>query len=719
MKSLKSFLRKIDFFGVPFSFKYKNKEKYTTAIGGFFMVLFICAALFLGIYYFIPFYNRKNYTTVYYTLTMSETERISFGESKTGFSIGLNCWTGYDGTTADQLLKVEHYYIYYELIDNKYVKNMKAIGVHPCTKADFYNEFDETFDGSQIYNYQCLDDPSNAMEGIYTSPIFSYYQYEVNAKNNSKELLDKITAFMIENDCKLQMYYVDNTIDIDDYEDPIKSYIEAVFIQLNPTMSIRRNIYFMNEHLYDDNYLFWVFGDDDEARYIKTIFSRYEEYSLYQGVNRAQGSSDYLNYAKVYIRADTKKIDVKRKYQKVMEFYADASSLLIAVFEILVIIFNFINNFWAEQKLAKKIFFFQDLDDNNISFKDKTDKIKELLFATTDLKEKKINSRQNSIEERENNENDITKEFDNPENEYKNNKDKYANINDMNKKYSMKMKNIENDMKKKYSLKTNFLGNEEIMIYNSKKNIYFRPPHFLKKLSQKHLWNKRIKIQETDKVEEKEGYNNHYNEKYENPYKGNLSRESGILNIKYSRNGVNKIERDNNYNSNDNAIKIDNDKKDEISSSENRGLKSLSKGKKKEKIEFYFNIFEIIGAHLCKCCQSKNLRLKNDLNEKANNILYSKLDISNFVRNQLLFDIMHETILETEYIDIVNFLSRPNISLNQKEESELSLFYKTYKNNDFDIFYKKLIELTNKPDIQEKEKKLIELSNKYLRKFNI
>ena len=47
-----------------------------------------------------------------------------------------------------------------------------------------------------------------------------------------------------------------------------------------------------------------------------------------------------------------------------MEFYADASSLLIALYEILIIIFNYINNFWAEQTLSKQIFFFKDLEES-------------------------------------------------------------------------------------------------------------------------------------------------------------------------------------------------------------------------------------------------------------------------------------------------------------------------------------------------------------------
>ena len=318
MKFLKSSLRKIDIFGVPYSFKFKSEEKYKTPIGGLFLILLFSAGLGMGIYYFIPFYNRKTFTTVYYTLRTAKAERINFAESKTPMAFGLNCWEGYDGTTADQLLKVDFLYVHWKLEDNDYKKSISTLGSHSCTKNDFYNAFDETFDGSTIYNYQCLDDPSIPIEGIWTSEIFSYFQFEVNAKNNSRDLLDKIDAYLIENDCKLQIYFADNTIDIDDYQNPIKSYIEAIFIQINPTLSIRKNIYFMNQYLYDDDYLVGIFPDDNkEFSRKKTLFSRFEDYSLYQGLNRQKDSTDYLNFVKLYIRADTKITEVKRRYQKV------------------------------------------------------------------------------------------------------------------------------------------------------------------------------------------------------------------------------------------------------------------------------------------------------------------------------------------------------------------------------------------------------------------
>ena len=61
MESIIEFLRLLDCFGVPYTFKYKSKEKYTTSLGGIITILFIALSLFLAIYNFIPFYNKKNF----------------------------------------------------------------------------------------------------------------------------------------------------------------------------------------------------------------------------------------------------------------------------------------------------------------------------------------------------------------------------------------------------------------------------------------------------------------------------------------------------------------------------------------------------------------------------------------------------------------------------------------------------------------------------------
>ena len=664
MKSIKSFLRKLDVFGVPYSFKYRDKEKYTTALGGLFVVLFIAAALFMGIYYFIPFYNRKNYTTVYYTLTMAKTEVVNFGVSETAFAIGLNCWTGNDGTVASDLFRIDHKYIYYKL-EEEYKKNTDMISTHQCTKADFYNRYDETFDGSSIYNYQCMDDSDRGIEGIFTSPIFSYYEFDVYAKNDSQALLDKITDYLTENDCKLQIYYSDNTVDISDYEEPIKSYVEAVFIQLNPTLSIRRNIYFMNQYLYDDNYLIWVFGDDDDARYIKTLFSRYEEYSLYQGTNRAKGSSDYTNYAKVYIRADTKRTDVKRKYQKVMEFYADASSLLIALYDVLIIIFNYINQFWAEQNLSKIIFFFKDLEESGLNVKKRGAQIQELLDITGAAASPSKTSQKNSSKELLIYRNDNSK-----------------------------------NLKKKDSKDIDSLQ-EEVQIYNAKKG---KNPDKREKENEKTKpTGKKSKAKNKGRNNENDYYDD-YSDNYEKAssnYKGRESKSS--FNIKYNMNMKNS-----------NKYKY-NSKYDDYNESRTEYSNEGEEEFRPEKVEYDFNICEVLGSTVCRCCQSKELKVKYNLNQKANSILFSKLDIVLYVRNMILLDIMNKTFLGTGIKDVINFLSRPIISLKGKEKNELQIFYNKYKPSDFDKFYNEIGELAQKSEKRNEEKLLISLTNQHLK----
>ena len=158
MKYIKALLRKFDSFGVSYSFKYKSEDKYTTSFGGIITILFIVVSLVIGIYSFIPFYNKKNFSTVYYILKLADTEQVFFEKSKVAFSIGLNCWTGSDGTKADDLFDVLHKYIYWDYQNNDWVRKIDFMGTHQCTHSDFFNDYNKSFDESNVYNYQCLDD---------------------------------------------------------------------------------------------------------------------------------------------------------------------------------------------------------------------------------------------------------------------------------------------------------------------------------------------------------------------------------------------------------------------------------------------------------------------------------------------------------------------------------------------------------------------------------
>ena len=131
-------------------------------------------------------------------------------------------------------------------------------------------------------------------------------------------------------------------------------------------------------------------------------------------------------------------------------------------------------------------------------------------------------------------------------------------------------------------------------------------------------------------------------------------------------------------------------------------------------------MFEIINISICKCCLMKKLKTKNDINEKSIFILNECLDIVSFVQNHMLFNIVNETILDEQKKSIVNFLSRPIISINSdKNKNSLEEFYRTYGEEDFNKFYDDLIQLSQKPQKEIREKKLLNLANKHLKNFLI
>ena len=116
----------------------------------------------------------------------------------------------------------------------------------------------------------------------------------------------------------------------------------------------------------------------------------------------------------------------------------------------------------------------------------------------------------------------------------------------------------------------------------------------------------------------------------------------------------------------------------------------------------------------------KRLKPKNDINEKSCNILNDCLDIVCFVQNNMLFNIVNETILDEHTKSIVNFLSRPIISKNiDINKNGLEEFYRSYKEEDFNKFYDDLIQLSQKPQKEIREKKLLNLANKHIKNFLI
>ena len=678
MSAIKSFFTMIDIFGVNYNFRYKDKEKYQTALGGFIVILFAILAITMAIYYFIPFVNRKNYTIVYYTMNLAKTEEVDLFASESNFAVGLICEKNKnEKKKIDELLDLKSRYVeYVKSRDGNYAKNPKDTNIHLCTYDDFYNKYDAQFDYLSLQTYQCVGNKEFTIQGIYADQVFSYFEFSVVAKDTTKAWTDEVLRFLFHNDCKLQIAFTDIIIDLDNYENPITQYLNTIFIQLNPSLLIKRNIYFMNQHFTNDDFLMFVFGDDQTPEK-KPLYSRYEEYALWKGLKRFEEQpAEYEYYSKVYIRAELKKTVIKRKYQKFMEFYADASSLLIAIFEILVVIFNYVDTFYAHHSLAKSTFFFKELEDkDNFNIMKKTDIIQELI-SITELQKK--NSENSPIEIISKN-SKIMKNF--PP-----------------KKKETERQEINDDKED---------NQKEIKVYNNRNK---RPLESKQTKSSSYLKGK--------STEEKKDYNN----SKQNQYSEKSEDDRGESDENYPKYKMNQMKRNRNsgamlnfrYNdrSNDDYNESIGTNMDENSSDTERPRR-----KRKLKVENDFNIIEIIITQIFKCCMTKSMRLKNDANEKANELLFKKMDINSYVRNMILFDVMNRTMIDDNTKPIFNFLSRPVISVNKKAKVEFNEFYKNYRERDFNKYYDRIQEMVHKPKKEEREEKLVSISNEQLKSF--
>ena len=249
-----------------------------------------------------------------------------------------------------------------------------------------------------------------------------------------------------------------------------------------------------------------------------------------------------------------------------MEFYADASSILVSLYEVIYLTLNFIDYFYAYHSLSKDIFFFKDVEeDYNYNISQKTKEIQNLI-SLIDYEGKKI--KVDSIESVESG-SKVHKNFEinNNHNEIKINKTRHIHK--------------ENEGKTSSKLLISKI------LKHQKDNDYEYISREKHKSSSRQLAN--------DKT-----------------IKGKNGHNTDILNIKL--NAKPELCFNNSINSNKETNKIS----------------PSSKKNDYEIVKNSFNIFEIIITQFFRCCMSQRMNIKNDVNENANEIINKKLDIINY-----------------------------------------------------------------------------------------
>ena len=386
-----NFLKKIDLFEIPISFRYKKEDGFSTVIGGIFTLAIIIWFIIILIYDFIPFIKKENFTFFFNIINIPYTEEIKLNGS---FAIGFGCDNDQNGRKLEKYLDLEVKYYNKKINENGiYDKNDPKnephnITYNACNYIDFYREYNDSDNNNINKELKCLNELNKNIKGYYGDTTFQYYEISLLAKENIS--FKEIDELLLNEDYKLELYYIDNQVNYSDYENPIKPFINKIFLQLNPEFHVKMNTFFIKQYLYNDNNVWhFAFTSGTEEK-VNNLFSRTEQYFLYKGLNREEKKpSKYKYYATIYIRADTKKIEVKRKYQNLDEFWANTFSFLEIVLGWFSFFYKSLFREYLNYLIAHKLFFFKEKENKHFNIYDQNNKTKiEKLIDLTDISSK-------------------------------------------------------------------------------------------------------------------------------------------------------------------------------------------------------------------------------------------------------------------------------------------------------------------------------------------
>ena len=110
-----------------------------------------------------------------------------------------------------------------------------------------------------------------------------------------------------------------------------------------------------------------------------------------------------------------------------------------------------------------------------------------------------------------------------------------------------------------------------------------------------------------------------------------------------------------------------------------------------------------------------NMKIKNNAVNKAKKIVFRNLDVITYIRNNILNYRINQTLLDEKEKTLMNFLTRPIISIDHEEKDDFKKIYENFEDSDFDKYYERIVGIISNSKKEEKDKKLLSISNEHLK----
>ena len=702
----------IDLFGTTYNFRIDNKSKHTTTVSNILSIMFYLICLVgLGLFY-IEFSNRfsnmrilklesltneQNFNTKNFHISLKFEHKIEeiFDESNKNITdkeieISKNNW--------EHFKILENFEKQFELKVEKIYKNLKNkneyFNVHQnCTTTkenpyNFINSINDT-----IENHYCVEIKNFTLQGNYGDNDFSYIKISLklnltNFLTNRKELKKIYDNRRI----KGSLYFTDLNYDASNYENPVNKHLQSIhsFSDIN---YVEKTDLFFNDVVFQKDFNPFMTTNVNEEKYIR--FNRMDK--ILEPVHNREKIrinnekpviyDDQLELMVFYIRSQrmSEKIIVQPK--KILEYLAEFFSLTKSVLFFLSVTVPLYNEFHGKFTVMQKVF---KIDEEvKLLNQDHVKKIFEEFKIIE--KNKKVLPIPEEIKENNNNEN-----FN-------------SNNNDSNRF----LRNII-DKTKRYNTENNNYDNIDIFSYDNNRENNIDDSNFNENYQNKKLYsitqnNQNLNLSKKDKdnsMNELKEMKKEFFKSNEENLQEEINNNNNDLQGELNNNNNNDLqgELNNNNNNNDLQGELNNNnnnvKPDFIKNLKNKNeLARIENAKiiKEEKLRkggFFFerNFKDFFNFYYC--FSNNNAKKFTQLTD---NIFNENIEIIKYQSMMNEFELF-KSLINEDILQIIRFISKPLVSLNEKEEFQEKKYLKSY----FDL---KKISDNLKKTIEENEKK--------------
>jgi hypothetical protein len=309
-----------------------------------------------------------------------------------------------DGTIYNDLFLYDSNFVFVNSTSGK-VKT--KVGTRPCDISDFYNlNEDPLFNKIPVTEFTCFDNNNTiSLYGIYTDPIMTYFEYQARINPKYFDEYEKLEKIFLNEQFKMTFYYTDVLYDVSSEDSPVFTNLNSIYTYLDLQFFKRQNVNFQKFIYSEDKNL--LIANYKNKTYMNLLSS--QEITVSMPSRNITKLSDKQNLAKFFLRAANSIKQVQKSYQKLPEFLAGLSGLLVNLLVVIGIFMHLINQFKATQKVMNKILKYKD----NIKEKNQ-DQLSYLIqkFKENDIVRKiTVTPKSNQVSDIENNSNKQHFEF--------------------------------------------------------------------------------------------------------------------------------------------------------------------------------------------------------------------------------------------------------------------------------------------------------------------